>query len=260
MSTTLKVYFVESHELEPTEIRRFIWQFSSSLNELLHTISSVFSTKLVPELTAIYVTEENGDRSYIKSDFELKRVFEQDPNQSIVKLWVTRIEPFECVPSLFEADSIDPQFGTELTDFGTDESDSLCPQMECDSLQMDSDMCNMEPTIGTGTLNMMKSQQKISEGLQRADSETPDVRFNTSYGKTSFASIFTKIAKDFGCWATTPDQKNSAPLDLPPQFVESLCAMREMGFDVENTNVLKILRKNNGELERTIIEITDSTF
>ena len=44
------------------------------------------------------------------------------------------------------------------------------------------------------------------------------------------------------------------------QFVASLCTLREMGFDVENTNVLKILRKNNGELERTITEVMDSSF
>ena len=44
------------------------------------------------------------------------------------------------------------------------------------------------------------------------------------------------------------------------QFVESLCTLREMGFDVENTNILKILRKNNGELERTITELMDSSF
>ena len=255
MSTTLKVYFVESEELEPTEIRRFMWELSSSLRELLCKISSVFSTKLVPELTAVHIIGENGDRTNIESDFELKRVFQLAPNQSIVKLWVTRVEQLECEPSFVETDS----WGLEL---GTDEAptDCLYPQVECDGLQMDSEVLNMEPTTETETKDMMKSQQKIYEGLQRVDSDESDARFHTSYGKSGFASIFSQIAKDIGCWATSPGQKNSAPPDLPPQFVESLCTLREMGFDVENTNILKILRKNNGELERTITEVMDSSF
>ena len=250
--TTLKVYFVESEELEPTEIRRFTWRDGSSFEELLFKISNVFSTKLEPELTTIYTAGEDGDRAVIQSDLELKRALQQVPSQSVFKLWVTRIEQLECAP---EYDSNDLEFGTKEI-----ENDSLWGQMECDGLQVDSGVQDTEPTIGTGTMSMLKSQQKISEGLQRMNSDTPDARFNTSYGKSGFAAIFSQIAKEIGCWATTSDQKNAAPPELPPQFVESLCTLREMGFDVENTNILKILRKNNGELEKTITEVTEACF
>ncbi|KAI6656395.1 hypothetical protein LOD99_1194 [Oopsacas minuta] len=258
MSVILKVYYVESDELEPTEIRRFLWQLSG-LKELLEKISNIFSVQLEPELITLYNTGVSGEKLYLKSDLDLETVFEQAPRQSTLKLWVTRNEPLECEPKVISS-SIREDYVTQSSE--EIESDFLGSRNEFDSLQTSSSIPKPEPTNEFGTIDLIKSQKKISEGLLRADSESSklDARFNTSYGKSSFSSTFAQIAKDFGACFSPCGSGQTTPsfTDLPPQFVESLCTLREMGFDVENPNVLKILRRNNGELEQTLTEVMDS--
>ena len=254
MDRMLKIYFVECEELEPTEIRRFQWQRESGLQELFVKISSVFSEHIEPELISIYSISEFGDKIDITSDSELKLLFEEDAN--LIKLWVAKKEELECVTEV------------STSPVGEDFNDMLFEQqVSCDEIETDGYDSRLEFDVcqsNCDTMSLLKSQQKISEGLQRAGSESPkmDARFNTSYGKSSITSTFAQIAKDFGACFTqggATNQRSNSPsfTDLPPQFVESLCTLREMGFDVENPNVLKILRRNDGNLEKTISEVME---
>ena len=252
-----KIYFVECEELEPTEIRRFPWQRESGLQELFVKISSVFSARIEPHLISIYSISELGDKIYINSDSELKQLFEEDAN--LIKLWVARKEELECELKLSTSpvseDFTDMLFEHQSCD--EIETDCIDSRIEFDTKQSSCDPMRSEER----TMDLLKSQQKISEGLQRAGSESPkmDARFNTSYGKSSITSTFAQIAKDFGaCFSQSNQHSNPSFADLPPKFVESLCTLREMGFDVENPNVLKILRRNNGNLEETISEVMES--
>ena len=250
MDRMLKIYFVECEELEPTEIRRFPWQRESGLNALFVKISSVFSTRIEPHLISIYSISELGDRIDINSDLELKQMFEEESN--LIKLWVARKEALECDSKISispVAEDFNDMLFEQQTPCDEIETDGFDSRIEFDTSQSSCD-----------TISLLKSQQKISEGLQRAGSESPkmDARFNTTYGKSSITSTFAQIAKDLGACFSQSGTTNQSFTDLPPQFVESLCTLREMGFDVEDPNVLKILRRNNGDLEKTICEVMES--
>ena len=270
MSFTMKVFFTEREENEPSEIRRFQWQLSSNLEQLKVKLSNVLSVKLEPELISISGRGVDGKNMKIESDSDLFRVYGRTSSQSTVKLWATMLETEECVAK--NRPRIETDRSEQLV------ADGMCEnyedlQFESRDCEFDAPVCKTEelytdlwPKIETETLltspNSIQSEKKLvietdypAPEPNELDSPQLDARFCTSYGKNAMFANAMRLMKD--CFSTVSAPE---PTDLSPQFVESLCTLREMGFDVENPNVLKILRRNNGNLDKTIEEVLNSSF